>query len=135
MQTSRGCAVLLSFLVMCTVFVTGCRKDEANADNPDVKVRLTMQPDPPQVGSATATLQLSDKNGMPITGASLRFEANMNHAGMTPVFANAKEVDAGKYEINLEFTMGGDWFVLITGTLSDGRKLNRKVDVPGVKSR
>jgi hypothetical protein len=59
----------------------------------------------------------------------------MNHAGMRPVFADAKEVEPGKYEATLELTMGGDWFVLITGTLPDGRKLHRKVDVPGVKSR
>jgi hypothetical protein len=31
--------------------------------------------------------------------------------------------------------MGGDWFVLVSARLADGRQLKRKVDVPGVKSR
>ena len=54
---------------------------------------------------------------------------------MKPVFADAREVEPGKYEAALELTMGGDWFVVVNGTLADGRKLKRKVDVPGVKSR
>ena len=63
----------------------------------------------------------------------MKLEGNMNHAGMTPVFADARETEPGKYEAALEFTMGGDWFVLVNVTLADGRKLSRKVDVRGVK--
>jgi hypothetical protein len=29
--------------------------------------------------------------------------------------------------------MAGDWFILVKATLPDGRKLERQVDVPGVK--
>jgi hypothetical protein len=59
----------------------------------------------------------------------------MNHAGMEPVFVDAKETEPGKYRADLKFTMGGDWFVLVSAALADGRKVNRKIDVPGVKSR
>ena len=54
---------------------------------------------------------------------------------MKPVFADATETEPGRYEATLELSMGGDWFVLITGKLADGRPLKEKVDVPGVKSR
>src|SRR5262249_15752972 len=113
----------------------GCGQGGGADGAEDVKLHFALRPDPPEVGSATATIQLTGKDGKPVTGATLKLEGNMNHAGMKPVFAEAREVEAGKYEATLDLTRGGDWFVLITGTLGDGRKLKRKVDVPGVKSR
>ena len=80
-------------------------------------------PDPPKVGPAKAKITLTDKEGKPLQGAALKLEGNMNHAGMKPVFAVATETDPGRYEATLELTMGGDWFVLITGKLKDGRPL------------
>lgn len=59
----------------------------------------------------------------------------MSHAGMRPVFAEAKETGSGRYEASLELTMGGDWIVLINLTLPDGRKGQRKVEIKGVRSR
>ena len=101
----------------------------------DVKVELALHPDPPRVGDEEATVTLKDKDGQPIRGATVKLEGNMNHAGMEPVFAATKETEPGTYKAPLKFTMGGDWFVLVTGTLADGRKLEKKIDVPGVKSR
>ena len=85
------------------------------------------------MGQATAVVTLKDKDGAPIRGAAVKLEGNMNHAGMTPVFGDARETKPGKYQAPLDFTMGGDWFVLVNVTLADGRKVSRKVDVPGVK--
>jgi hypothetical protein len=81
------------------------------------------------------TLTLTDAAGRPVTGASIRVEGNMNHAGMKPVFADAHEGEAGRYTASLEFSMGGDWFLLVTGTLADGRKLERQIEVRGVGAR
>jgi hypothetical protein len=94
-----------------------------------------VSPDPPAVGPATVTVTLQDDGGKPITGATVQVEGNMNHAGMEPVFGTAQEKNPGRYEAPLEFTMGGDWFLLINASLADGRKVNQKVDVAGVKSR
>jgi hypothetical protein len=57
----------------------------------------------------------------------------MAHAGMKPVFADATE-EVGLYRANLEFTMAGDWFILIDGKLADGRSFRKKIDVKGVKA-
>jgi hypothetical protein len=51
---------------------------------------------------------------------------------MVPVVAQAREVSPGHYEADLEFTMGGDWFILVRADLPDGRSLERSVDVPAV---
>jgi hypothetical protein len=73
-----------------------------------------------------------DADGELIENAELELEANMSHAGMVPVFASAREVAPGRYEASLEFTMGGDWFILVRSELPDGRSLERRVDLPGV---
>jgi len=55
---------------------------------------------------------------------------------MAPIFATAGEqAQPGRYQASLTFTMAGDWFLLVTGELADGRHLARRVDVPAVRSR
>jgi hypothetical protein len=124
----RPTAALFVLVFLATL---GCAGG-ATTESGDVKIDLAFRPDPPKVGQAAAVVTLADKDGQPIRGAKVKLEGDMNHAGMTPVFADAKEVEPGKYEAALEFTMGGDWFVLVNATLADGRKLTRKVDVRGV---
>jgi hypothetical protein len=101
-------------------------------DLPDVAADLIIEPQPPQLGPAVITVTLHDAKGEPIGGAAVELEGNMNHAGMVPVFADAMEVAPGRYQADLEFTMGGDWFILVRADLPDGRSMERKIDVPGV---
>ena len=101
-------------------------------DLPDVAVELDLEPDPPRLGPATVTIALRNADGQPISGAAVEIEGNMSHAGMVPVLARASEVAPGRYQADLEFTMGGDWFLLVRADLPDGRSLERKIDVPGV---
>ncbi|HEY2910540.1 MAG TPA: FixH family protein [Gemmataceae bacterium] len=110
----------------------GCSGPGSDAA-PDIKVELAFQPSPPKVGAAEATVTLADAGGQPVRGAAVKLEGNMNHAGMAPAFADAKETEPGHYKAEMNFTMGGDWFVLVNATLADGRKITRKVDVRGVK--
>lgn len=117
-----GCLVLL--------LLAGCGR--GSKDLPDVDVALEIEPSPPQLGLASITVGLHDANGLPISGAQVELEGNMNHAGMVPVFAEASEVAPGRYRAGMEFTMGGDWFILVRVDLPDGRSMERKVDVPGV---
>jgi hypothetical protein len=101
-------------------------------DLADVTVELTIEPSPPQIGPATITVSLRDVYDQPISGAKIELEGNMSHAGMVPVFAPATEVEPGLYQADLEFTMGGDWFILVRADLPDGRSMERQVDVPAV---
>jgi hypothetical protein len=135
MGTSRSLRLLSVFCLVAVITASGCQRPSTTDNSEDVKLDLTLQPDPPTVGQATATVQLEGKDGKPVEGATVKLEFNMNLAGMTPVFADAKEMKPGQHEATLELTMGGDWFVLVNATLADGRKLSRKVDVRGVKSR
>ena len=47
----------------------------------------------------------------------------MSHPGMAPVVADVVERGDGVYDAPLQFTMAGDWILLVTGQLADGRGL------------
>jgi hypothetical protein len=121
---------LLGLGLSLLLVLTACGR--GSKDLPDVAVELLIEPEPPQLGPAAITVTLRDAGGEPLSGAEVELEGNMNHAGMVPVFADAVEVAPGRYQANLEFTMGGDWFILVRADLADGRSLERKIDVPGV---
>jgi hypothetical protein len=57
----------------------------------------------------------------------------MSQAGVSPLFAEAKETDPGRYQARLEFPMAGDWVILLDFALPDGKKLDRQIDVRGVR--
>ena len=108
-----------------------CACGPAGAPARDITVELSFDP-APAVGDTTCTIRLGDASGAPVTGAALEVEGNMNHAGMVPVFGTAVEDAPGTYRAPLEFTMGGDWFVIVRAELADGRALEEILDVPGV---
>ncbi|MEO8164467.1 MAG: FixH family protein [Betaproteobacteria bacterium] len=110
----------------------GCRP--ASPEILGAKVELTIDPSPPLVGEAEMMLTLADASGTALQGADVRLEGNMNHAGMKPSFADLREIEPGRYAGTLEFTMGGDWFILVTARTPEGKTVQRKIDVPGVKS-
>ena len=76
---------------------------------------------------------MADSAAKPITGARIAIEADMSHPGMSPFFAEAKETEPGRYEVHLQFQMGGDWVILLHVTLPDRTKLERQIDVRGVR--
>ena len=65
-------------------------------------------------------ITLTDNDGNPVNDATLSIEGNMNHAGMVPVLRDADDGAEGVYEVPFEWTMGGDWFVVVNVTLPNG---------------
>jgi hypothetical protein len=112
--------------------LAGCQR--AGETGAGVSVEHEFEPRPPRVGKASVTLRVADASGRPLSGARVSLEGNMSHAGMRPVFGEARESGPGRYESELEFTMAGDWVVLVRLALPDGRKIERQFDVKGVQS-
>jgi YtkA-like len=132
----RGrCLTLLLFLALAAgLLPAGCQPRADSA--PEITLAWAVAPAPPVTGPARFSLTLTDTAaGQPVAGAAVRLEGNMSHAGMKPVFGAAREVAPGRYEAPLDFTMAGDWFVLVEARLRDGRTLQRQVDVRGVRPR
>jgi len=122
---------LVGFLCAATLLIVGCSRQ---VDRPPfVAIDYEISPQPTRVGPATVTLKLSDAAGRPLTGAHIAIETDMSHPGMSPGFAEAKESEAGGYKAPLEFQMAGDWVILLHVTLPDGKKLDRQIEVRGVR--
>lgn len=111
--------------------IIGC---QSGSDTSDVAVDWELEPNPPQVGMAKMNITLRDSTHQLIEGADIKLEGNMSHPGMEPVLATANEVEPGQYSAEIEFTMGGDWFILIDATLPDDRVVERQINIPGVRS-
>lgn len=112
-----------------------CSRGDSNATDAEaVEIAVDVAPDPPEVGPATITVTLSDEEGDPINDADLEIEGTMNHAGMEPVFSDTTGAQEGRYvSEDFEFTMGGDWIIIIHGTLDDGSEFEREFDLAGVE--
>jgi hypothetical protein len=119
------------FVFLLVITLTGCQRGSSK-DIPDIGIDLAVSPNPPQVGPVLLILTVSDANGQPISGAQIEVEGNMSHAGMAPVLGRAVETTPGHYEAPLEFTMSGDWSILVKATLPDGRTLERPLNLPSV---
>lgn len=131
-QASRKCFVAFGVLLLSAgLFLAGCGRRAETWDGVSVEHEIT--PQPPRVGTARIALRVSDAAGRPLSGARVELEGNMAHAGMRPVFGEARESGPGRYESALEFTMGGDWVILVRLTLPDGREIERQFDVKGVQ--
>jgi hypothetical protein len=125
------CRVLVGFACATVSFLAGCSKSAEPP--PFVAIEQEISPAPARVGPATVTLKLTDAGAKPITGAHFAIEADMSHPGMAPRLAEAKEAELGRYQAQLEFPMAGDWVILLHITLPGGKKLERQIDVRGVR--
>jgi len=121
----------LTFACAAAFFLSGCHRPTQSS--PSVSINYEVAPQPLQVGSANIVLMLADVTMKPVTGARITLEGNMSHAGMVPIFSDAKEVAPGRYQANLDFAMAGDWVILSHITLATGQKIEDKLNLKGVR--
>jgi len=72
-------------------------------------------------------------SGTAVTGAQLTIEGNMSHAGMVPVFADASEIEPGRYQSTLKLSMAGDWLVTAHVNVAGNHKEDYNFEIKGVK--
>ncbi len=124
--------VLTAAALFSILFAAGCHRQTASS--PDIIVVHEIAPQPARVGLTTIALGLTDPSSRPVTAAHITLEGDMSHPGMAPVFGEASEVAPGRYQGKLNFSMGGDWAVLVHITMPNGQKLERQFDVRGVEA-
>jgi hypothetical protein len=100
----------------------------------DVRVALVVAPVKPVVGSETTVRVTVEDGGGPIRGARIRVEAHMSHPGMAPLVVETRETDAGTYTARMPFSMAGEWTLVATGTLPDGRRINAHAERTNVSA-
>ncbi len=108
--------------VVLAVATFGCAKPD---DARPLDIGIELQPPAPVTGNEThATIRVRDRGGKAIRGATLTLDAQMNHPGMAPVTVTLHETSDGVYEAPLNFTMAGDWVLVASGHLPDGRRVS-----------
>lgn len=119
---------LVTMLIITLLALVGCRQQPAESGSADLQIELLIEPDPPQVGEATITIIVLDAAGEPADVQTINVRGDMSHAGMTPVIRDVDEGDDGRYSVPFEWTMGGDWFVDVTVTLTSGETGQQRFD-------
>lgn len=130
-MNTRLAVLALAFTALGWTVGCGEPPDEGS----DVVAAWQVHPDPPDTGPATISFALADSAGTPLQGADVKIEGVMTHPGMAPVLAHAHEVAPGRYKAELDFSMRGDWVLILDATLADGRSIQARKDVPGVGGR
>jgi len=133
--------VLTAVLLACSLATTACAApgcdvhwDRERESSGAINVSWTLDPSPPLAGTPIVVrLTLRDRDQKPVTGARLRLEGLMSHPGMAPVTAAVTERGNGEYEAPLQFTMAGDWILLVTGELPGGMGFTRQIEINGVR--
>jgi hypothetical protein len=113
------------------LLIIGCRRPAIVT--PAVDVTWALSPAVPIVGPATLTITLRRPSGEALAGAAVRLEGHMTHPGMAPVVADATERTPGVYDLPFEFTMQGDWVLLVSAAAPRDGRIEHRIDVPNVR--
>ena len=128
---ARRAGLLAPAMLGAMLLISGCHQPASIA--PDVDVTSALVPTAPKVGPATLTVTLRRPSGEALAGAAVRLEAHMTHAGMAPVLADATERTPGVYDLLFEFTMPGDWVLLVSAVAPRDGRIEHRIDVPNVR--
>jgi hypothetical protein len=119
-------------LLLCSSLSGGCSKSSGSLN--EVGFACETDPTPSRVGLTTFTVTLTRRTGERVAGAHISLEGDMSHAGMSPVFGEAKETGPGRYQAKLELNMRGDWTVLFHITLPGGRSFDRQLNIRNIQA-
>lgn len=120
-------ALMWSLALLLVVALAGCGRAEQGATTQDdYTVTFATEPAPATIGAGRVTVTITDKTGQGVEAARVFLEANMNHAGMVPVYAEITSSADGVYTTPLTWTMGGAWYVDAKITLAGGEIIKRR---------
>jgi hypothetical protein len=126
---------LVGLALLGVAYFFGRSNTKSNASVSNVAVHCDITPQPPRLGPATIALTITDTAArQALSAARVQLEADMAHPGMSPVFSDATEIGPGRYQGRIDFSMAGDWVLLVHVTLANGQGLERQFDVKGVRA-
>jgi hypothetical protein len=106
--------VLIPVFVLVSVLLAACGAGSATTSTPEisgkpVNIDVETNPSPAAMGDIELVLNITDAGGNPIEGA--RVDVTATHTDMTGMDMSgaATEQGAGKYAINANFSMSGNW--------------------------
>lgn len=106
--------VLIHVLVVFSVLLAACGSGTAATSAPEtsgkpVNIEVDTNPNPAVIGDIELVLSIADGGGNPIEGATV--DVTAIHTDMTGMDMSgaATEQGEGKYAINANFSMSGNW--------------------------
>lgn len=104
---------ILLIIMALTLAACGASPAPESESAAQVKIELETNPDPVVVGDAELILLVSDQEGNPIEGASV--DVGADHTDMTGMGMHgpATEQGDGRYAINANFSMTGNWMITV----------------------
>jgi hypothetical protein len=131
LRSPRGAFLMvgLALLVVLSAGACGRSQSAVTETKDDYRITFATNPAAPGQGEGTVVVSIKDKQGQPVDGAQVSIEANMSHAGMTPVSASSASSTGGQYRLPINWTMGGSWYVDVKMTLQNGEVLRRRFPV------
>ena len=113
------------FILVLILIAAGCRQQQLSSSD----VKFDVSASDFLVGGTTLLVRVHDKDGNSIEKpGSITVRADMYHAGMLPVFAEAENSHNGVFTLPFEWTMAGGWIVEASLTLESGEIVTRTFD-------
>ncbi len=129
---SRRRAVGLSLAVLACSLLLACNRQAEPGG--DIAVAWVIEPAPPAANApGLVRVTLRDAQQQLVRGGRLQLEGQMSHPGMAPVLAPLTEQADGTYQAPFQFTMAGDWVLVVTGELPGVGRISRQIEVAGVR--
>jgi hypothetical protein len=128
-QPQRRVARLTGAALLAAAMAGACARQPVAEDSSTVLVTARLVPPQPTVGPATLTVNLSGATAATLSRATVQVVGHMTHPGMTPVVATVTARGPDVYDAAVDFTMPGDWMLIATVRLHDGRRLESHVPV------
>jgi len=125
--TRLACAV--AGLLLAAMWVGACKRQAVAEDTSGVLLSTRLVPPQPVVGPATLEVSLSGATAATLARATVQVVGHMTHPGMTPVVATITPRGPDVYDAAIDFTMPGEWMLIATVRLHDGRRLESRVPV------
>ena len=120
-----------TLLLVLSFGLTACGRMQPAVPATDDGYTVTMvsEPGAPSVGPGALTFTLRDPAGAPVEGATLAVIGNMSHAGMVPVTGVVQSSAGDTYQVTIDWTMSGDWYVDVTAQTPDGKEIVRRFPI------
>ena len=122
--------VLISVIVLLAALLAACGSENAPQDSgKPVNIKVETNPNPAAMGNIELVLNITDADGKPIEGATV--DVSAVHTDMTGMDMSgaATEQGNGKYAINANFSMSGNWKIKVY-VRKEGLDYSEEIDLP-----